>query len=309
MAVPDRPPAEALADPRGAETERGIAALDRVPPPLLVLTAATSVQFGGAVAATLFDDVGPAGAALLRLLFAAIVLAALWRPRLRGHPPGSLRLIAAFGLALGVMNLCFYEALDRIPLGVAVTIEFAGPMGVAVALSRRRLDLVWAALAAAGILLLADPFGAGGVDPLGLAFVLAAAAAWAAYILLAQRTGALFRGSTGLAMASLVAVFVPLVPGIAGAGSDLLGAEPLLVGALVALMSSVIPYSLEVEALRRLPANVFGVLMSLDPAVAALAGFVVLGQRLGARELVAIALVVVASIGVTRTTPATPVDG
>jgi inner membrane transporter RhtA len=309
MAVPDRPPAEALAGPEPVERERGIAALDPVPPPLLVLSAATSVQFGGAVAATLFDDVGPAGTALLRLAFAAIVLAALWRPRVRGHPRGSLRLVLGFGLALGVMNLCFYEALERIPLGVAVTIEFAGPMGVAVALSRRRLDLAWVALAAAGILLLADPFGAGGVDPVGLAFVLAAAAAWAAYILLAQRTGALFRGSTGLAMASVVAVLVPLVPGIADAGTDLLGTEPLLVGALVAVMSSVIPYTLEVEALRRLPANVFGVLMSLDPAVAALAGFVVLGQRLGAREVVAIALVVVASIGVTRTTPATPVDG
>ncbi len=308
MAVPDRAPAEAVG-PEPGEPERGIAALDPVPAPLLVLTAATSVQFGGAVAATLFDDVGPAGTALLRLAFAAIVLAALWRPPLRGHPPGSLRLILAFGLALGVMNLCFYEALDRIPLGVAVTIEFAGPMGVAVALSRRRLDLMWVALAAAGILLLANPFGAGGVDPVGLAFVLAAAAAWAAYILLAQRTGELFRGSTGLAMASVVAVLVPLVPGIGAAGADLLGTEALLVGALVAVMSSVIPYSLEVEALRRLPANVFGVLMSLDPAFAALAGFVVLGQRLGARELVAIGLVVVASIGVTRTAPATPLDG
>jgi inner membrane transporter RhtA len=206
------------------------------------------------------------------------------------------------------MNLCFYEALHRIPLGVAVTIEFVGPMGVAVALSRRRLDLLWVALAAAGILLLANPFGAGGVDPVGLAFVLAAAAAWAAYILLAQRTGHVFRGSTGLAMASVVAVAVPLVPGIADAGSALLGTEALVVGCLVALMSSVIPYSLEVEALRRLPANVFGVLMSLDPALAAVAGFVVLGQRLGARELIAIALVVVASIGVTRASPAAPVD-
>jgi inner membrane transporter RhtA len=309
VAVPDRPPAEASAGREPGEPDHGIAALDPVPAPLLVLTAATSVQFGGAVAATLFDDVGPAGTALLRLVFAAVVLAALWRPRVRGHPPGALRLVLAFGLALGVMNLCFYEALERIPLGVAVTIEFAGPMGVAVALSRRRLDLAWVALAAAGILLLADPFGAGGVDPVGLAFVLAAAAAWAAYILLAQRTGALFRGSTGLAMASIAAVLVPLVPGVASAGGDLLGTEALLVGLLVAVMSSVIPYSLEVEALRRLPANVFGVLMSLDPAFAALAGFLVLGQRLGARELVAIGLVVVASIGVTRTAPATPLDG
>ncbi len=301
MAVPDRAPAEAVDRESG-----GIAALDPVPAPLLVLTAATSVQFGGAIAATLFDDVGPAGAALLRLGFAAVILAAMWRPRLRGHPPAAMRLVVAFGIALGVMNLCFYEALDRIPLGVAVTIEFVGPMGVAVAFSRRRLDLLWVLLAACGILLLADPFGAGGIDPVGLAFVLGAAVAWAAYILLAQRTGQLFRGSTALAMASVVAVLVPLGPGLAGGGMDLLGTEALLVGALVALMSSVIPYSLEVEALRRLPANVFGVLMSLDPVVATLAGFVVLGQRLGAREIVAIALVVVASIGVTRTSPGPP---
>ncbi len=302
MAVPDRAPPEAVAPPG----EGGIAALDPIPAPLLVLTAATSVQFGGAVAATLFDDVGPAGAALLRLAFAALILAALWRPRLRGHPPGSLKLVLAFGLALGVMNLCFYEALDRIPLGVAVTIEFVGPMSVAVAFSRRRLDLLWVVLAAAGILLLADPFSAGGVDPVGLAFVFAAAAAWASYILLAQRTGELFRGSTALAMASVVAVLVPLGPGLVDGGADLLGTEALLVGALVALMSSVIPYTLEVEALRRLPANVFGVLMSLDPAFAAVAGFVVLGQRLGAREIAAIALVVTASIGVTRSSPGPP---
>ena len=309
MAVPGRPPAESGAGRAPDEPDRGIAALDPVPAPLLVISAATTVQFGAALAVTLFDDVGPAGTALLRLGFTAIVLGALWRPRVRGHPPGSRRLVLAFGLALGVMNLCIYEALERIPIGVAVTIEFAGPVGVAVALSRRRLDLMWVALAAVGILLLADPFGAGGVDPVGLAYVLAAAAAWAAYILLAQRTGELFRGSTGLAMASIVAVLVPLVPGIGTAGTDLLGTEALLVGLLVAVMSSIIPYSLEVEALRRMPANVFGVLMSLDPALAALAGFVVLGQRLGARELVAIGLVVVASIGVTRTAPGTPLDG
>ena len=163
VAVRDRAPAQAVA--RGAEAERGIAPLRRVPPPLLVLTAATSMQFGAALAATLFDDVGPAGAALLRLGFAALVLLALWRPRVRGHPPGSLRLVAVFGLALGVMNLTFYEALDRIPLGIAVTIEFAGPLAVATALSRRRLDLLWVALAATGILLLADPSAAAASTP------------------------------------------------------------------------------------------------------------------------------------------------
>jgi inner membrane transporter RhtA len=195
------------------------------------------------------------------------------------------------------MNLAFYEALDRIPLGVAVTIEFAGPVGVAVALSRRPLDLVWVRLAIGGILILADPFGAGGIDPVGLLFVGVAAIAWAVYILVAARAARRFEGLTGLAMASAVAALVPLVPGIVSAGTDLLVPEMLALGAAVALLSSVIPYSLETTALRRIPPRVFGVLMSLEPAVAALAGFLVLDQRLGARDLLAIGLVIAASVG------------
>jgi inner membrane transporter RhtA len=269
-----------------------------------VLGGATSIQFGAAVAATMFDDLGPAGTSLLRLGFAAMVLLAAWRPRVRAYTVAELRLAVAFGLALGAMNFTFYEALHRIPLGIAVTIEFAGPLGVAVALSRRRLDLVWAALAALGIVLLARP-GGGGVDAVGLLFVLLAAGFWAAYILLNQRAGKVFTGGRGLAIASVVAALVPLGPGVAGAGARLLHPDLLAGGLAVALMSSVIPYSLEVEALRRLPASVFGVLMSLEPAIAALAGFLVLGQGLEARQLVAIALVIIASVGVTRT-PSTP---
>jgi inner membrane transporter RhtA len=275
----------------------------------MVIAAALSVQFGAALGATLFDTLGPGGASLLRQAFAAAILLALWRPGIRVHDARALRLAACFGLALGLMNLCFYEALDRIPLGVCVTIEFSGPVGVAVALSRRALDLVWVALAVAGILLLADPFGAGGVDRIGLLFILGAAACWAVYILLAQRATRVFHGSTGLALAAAIAWLVPLGPGIAEAGvGELLAPGALAVGVAVALMSSVIPYTLESESLRRMPANVFGVLMSLEPAVAALAGFVVLGQRLGARDLVAIALVIAASVGVTRTSATAPVD-
>jgi inner membrane transporter RhtA len=275
----------------------------------MVLAAATSVQFGAALGATLFDTLGPGGASLLRQFFAAVVLLAVWRPRVRAYSASALRLAALFGLALGLMNLCFYEALDRIPLGVCVTIEFAGPVGLAVALSRRALDLVWVALAAAGIVLLANPFGAGGVDPTGLAFILAAAVCWAAYILLAQRATRVFPGSTGLALASGIAWLVPLGPGLSEAGAGALVApEALAVGLAVALLSSVIPYTLESESLRRLPARVFGVLMSLEPAVAALAGLVVLGQRLSARDGVAIGLVICASVGVTRTSAAPPVD-
>jgi inner membrane transporter RhtA len=210
-----------------------------------------------------------------------------------------------FGLVLGLMNLCIYESFSRIPLGIAVTIEFAGPLGIAVALSRRRLDLACAALAAVGIVLLADP-GSGAVDVLGVVFALVAAACWAVYILVAQAAGRVFTGGRGVALAMLVAVLVPLVPGIAGAGSELLHPQWLAIGCAVALLSSVLPYSLETEALRRLPANVFGVLMSLEPGVAALAGFAVLGQDLRARDVVAIGLVVVASVGVTRAGPTAP---
>jgi inner membrane transporter RhtA len=302
VAVPDGAPAEAV-------DARGIAWLDPVPPVPMVIAAALSVQFGAALGATLFDTLGPGGASLLRQFFAAVVLLALWRPRVRAYDARALRLVASFGVALGLMNLCFYEALDRIPLGVCVTIEFIGPVGVAVALSRRALDLVWVLLAAAGILLLADPFGAGGVDPTGLVFILAAAACWSAYILLAQRATRVFHGSTGLALAAGIAWLMPLAPGLTEARlADLLAPGALAIGLAVALLSSVIPYSLESESLRRLPARVFGVLMSLEPAVAALAGFVVLGQRLSARDLLAIALVIGASVGVTRTSVAPPVD-
>jgi inner membrane transporter RhtA len=295
----------AESDPRSGPPTQGLPGLDRVPPIGLVLGGVTSIQFGAALAATLFDDLGPAGTSVLRLGFAAIILMALFRPRLRRRGTRVLGLVVAFGLTLGAMNLAFYEALDRIPLGVAVTIEFAGPLGVAVATSRRRLDLVWAALAAIGIVLLSNPFGTG-LDTVGLVLALAAAALWATYILIAQRATAHFEGSEGLALAMVVAALVPLVPGVAEAGTTLLEPQWLALGAGVALMSSVVPYSLETEALRRLPANVFGVLMSIEPAVAAVAGFIVLGQSLSARDIVAIGFVVAASVGVSRTAAPAP---
>jgi inner membrane transporter RhtA len=258
----------------------------------MVLAAAGSLQVGAAFAVTLFDDLGPAGAAFLRLALAAVVLWAIWRPRIAGD----LRLAAAFGVALGLMNWSIYESIDRIPLGVAVTIEFAGPLLVAVIGSRRPRDALWIALAAAGILLLANP-GGDSIDMLGVVLALTAAACWMAYIYLSKRTGEAFPGGSGLALAMAVGALVVLPAGLIQGGSAL--AEPDLLGSalVVALASSVLPYSLELEALRRLPAAVFGVLMSLEPAVAALAGFVVLDQDLGARELLAIAMVVVASAG------------
>jgi inner membrane transporter RhtA len=278
-----------------------------VPPTVLVLAAVGSVQFGGALAKTLFDEVGPGGTVLLRVLLAALVLGAIWRPTIARHGRRDLWLAALFGLSLAGMNLAFYEALDRIPLGIAVTFEFVGPLGVAVAGSRRPLDLVWVGLAAAGILLLSD-FGSADLDRLGVALALLAGGFWAAYILLSARVGRVFPGGDGLALA-MIAASVVLVPvGVADGGADLLVPWILAVGAAVALLSSAIPYTLELEALRGLPAGVFGVLMSLEPAAAALAGFVVLGEDLVTREVAAIMLVVAASAGAARHAAVAPRD-
>jgi inner membrane transporter RhtA len=280
--------------------ERVLVEGERVRGVALVVAGVATAQFGAGFAVTLFDELGPAGAAFLRLFFAAVVLVAIWRPRLRGRPLADLRLAVTFGVALGVMNLSIYSAMDRIPLGVAVTIEFAGPMAVAVLGSRRPLDLLWVALAATGIVLLTDP-GGGSLNSTGVMFALLAATMWAFYILLAERTGRVFPGGSGLAVAMVAGAVVIAPPGIVQAGSELLRPELLAAGVAVALASSVLPYSLDLEALRRLPANVFGVLMSLEPAVAALAGLVILGQDLSLGEWAAIALVVVASAGATAT--------
>ena len=281
--------------------------VERVPPPALVVGAVSSVQIGAAVAKSIFDEVGAGGAVFLRVLFAAVVLALLWRPRISGLSRSELWLVFLFGLSLAGMNFSIYTAIDRIPLGVAVTFEFVGPLAVAVFGSRRPLDLAWVVLAAAGILLLSD-FGGGSLDGVGVAFALIAGGFWAAYILLSARVGQVFPGGDGLALAMLVAV-VPLAPfGIAQGGSDLLVPWILAVGFAAGMLSSALPYTLELEALRRLPVGVFGVLMSLEPAVAALAGFVILGQDLVAREVVAIGLVVLASAGAARGATLAPRD-
>ena len=272
------------------------------PPTGLLLLSVGSVQLGAAIAKGLFDELGPTGTVFLRIGFAALVLLALWRPSLKGYTRSDYLVAALFGLVLGAMNLTLYLALDRIPLGVAVTLEFVGPLGIAVAGSRRLLDLIWAVLAAAGILLLAplNILGDANLDPIGVALALLAGLFWASYILLSARTGSAFPGGTGLVIALCVAT-VALVPvGISGGGSALLDPGLLLAGFAVAMLSSAIPYSFELEALRKLPARVFGVLMSLEPAVAALIGFVVLGERLGGRVVAAILLVTVAAAGASR---------
>jgi inner membrane transporter RhtA len=273
--------------------------LARAPSPALVLGAIASVQFGSAIAATLFAQVGPGGAVLLRLSTATVVLVALWRPRLRDRTRRELLLAAAFGLVLAGMNLSFYNAIHRIPLGIAVTIEFVGPLGVALAGSRKPVDLLWVALAVGGIVALTRG-ETHGLDGLGAAFALLAGILWAGYILLNARVGRAFERGTGLALAMCVATLVAAPVGLAQGGSHLLEARSLALGAAVGMLSSAIPYSFELEALRRIATSLFGVLMSLEPAMAALAGLIVLGQSLSARELAGIALVVAASVGASR---------
>ncbi len=263
----------------------------------LILLATTTIQFGAGLAVTLFDRLGAGGTVFLRLVFAAAMLVAIWRPRVGTLSRADRKLVLAFGLVLGSMNWTFYESIDRIPLGIAVTLEFVGPLGVAVAGSRRALDVAWVVLAAAGVGLLAWTGGGGDLDPLGVALALLAGGFWAAYILLSARTGRALAGGTGLALAMVPAAVVPLAPAVIQAGSALLEPQLLVLGALVALASSVVPYSLEFEALRRLPPAVFGVLMSLEPGIAALSGWIVLGQDLAARDILAIAMVVAASAG------------
>jgi len=271
-------------------------ALSRVPSPALVVGGIASVQFGSAVATKIFGSVGPGGAVLLRLLTASIVLCAVTRPSLAGRSRHQWVLAVLFGLVLAAMNMTFYHALQRIPLGVAVTLEFVGPLSVAVLGSRRRLDLLWAALAIAGIVALTHG-DTHGLDPLGVILALVAGGCWGAYILVNARVGQAFSDASGLALAMCVATIVSLPVGIVEGGTHLLSPRSLALGAGVGILSSAIPYSLELEALRRIATNVFGVLMSLEPAVAALAGFIVLGQGLSGRELGGMALVVAASVG------------
>jgi inner membrane transporter RhtA len=278
--------------------DRG-APLSRAPSGALVVGAIASVQFGAAIAATLFDQLGPAGTVLLRLAFGSIVLLAVWRPSLAGRSRRELALAGVFGLVLGAMNVAFYGALSRVPLGIAVSLEFVGPLTVALLGSRRGMDLLWVALAAVGIVALTHG-DTHALDGLGVALALLAGVFWGAYILLNARLGRVYPGGTGLALSMCVATLAVAPLGIAEGGSHLLDTSSLLEGAAVGLLSSAIPYSFEVEALRRIATSVFGVLMSLEPGFGALAGLLVLGQHLGARVLAGIALVIVASVGASR---------
>jgi inner membrane transporter RhtA len=269
-----------------------------VSPIWLVLIGILSVQFGAGVAKTLFDEASPTTIVWLRLAASALVLAAVARPALRGRTRQDWVVVLGFGLSLGVMNWAIYQSFQRIPIGLAVTIEFVGPLTLAIVGSRRVRDLAWVALAAAGVLLLGlEP---GDLTWAGVGFALLAGASWAAYILLSAQTGGRWPGLDGLAVASVVAMLLltPLTMGrYAGQLAD---TRILVLGAVVGLLSSVIPYTCELVALRSLRPAVFSVLMSLEPAAAALAGLVVVGELLSPLQLVAMACVVAASVGATR---------
>ncbi len=269
----------------------------KVPAQLLALLAIISVQMGAALGKGLFEAIGPLGTTFLRLGFAAVLLLIIWRPRVRGLTRAQYINVLLFGIVLAAMNGAFYSAIRYIPLGIAVTLEFVGPLGLALVQSRKVKDIVWALLALAGILLLA-PIGQGTVNLLGAGLAVLAGICWAGYILCSARVGRSFTGGQGLALAVAVATVVIAPLGIGNGGTALLRPQVLLMGIGIAILSSVIPFSLEMEALRRLPSRVFGVLMSIEPAVATLIGFLILREAIGLREILAIALIVSASVGV-----------
>ncbi|MGA6163174.1 EamA family transporter [Amycolatopsis magusensis] len=277
--------------------------LGAIPPTLQVLIGIVSVQVGAAFAKQLFAITGPAGTVTLRLFFAAVVLLLVWRPALR-MGRRAVPVVLGYGLVLAAMNIFFYQAIARIPLGIAVTIEFLGPLGVALAGSRRWRDAIWALLAAGGVILLSETRG--DLSMLGMAFALAAGLCWGAYILLGAALGNSTSEGNGLALAMAFGALVAMPTGILETGTGLLDPWVLFIGLMVALLSSVIPYSLELEALRKIPPRVFGILMSLEPAVAAVAGLIVLGEALHVPQWLAICCVVAASIGATRSTNPTP---
>jgi len=253
-------------------------------------------EVGASFAVLLFPAVGAIGMVSLRLAFSAIVLLAVARPRMRGYRRSDWLTVIAFGIALALMNALFYEALARVPLGSTVTIEVLGPLVLSVVMSRRASSWLWAVLAFVGVVLLSQgSFEA--LDPAGVAFAFGAAAMWAAYILLSARTGGKFPRLDGLAIAMTIGAVITVPFGVFSAGPAIFQPGILLLGAAVAVLSSTIPYALELIALRRLRPATFSILMSLTPAIATAAGIVILRQQLSGVAFVAIALVIAASIG------------
>ena len=266
---------------------------------VMVVGAIVSIQIGTALAVGLFDEVGVFGAVFLRTAFAALILAVFWGSglaMLREHP----LLTLGFGLSLTAVTVLLYLSIDRIPLGTAVTIEFLGPLGVAVATSRKARDLIWVGLAALGVWLLTGGVQGGDLDPLGVAFAFGAGLFWGAYILMGRKVGERSIGGSGLAISAVIAAVIAAPLGIGQAGAELLVPSALGLGLVLAILSAAVPFSLEIEAMRRIPSATFGVMMSLEPAIAALVGLVILAQSVSLMEVVAIALVITASAGAVR---------
>jgi inner membrane transporter RhtA len=272
---------------------------DRIPAVWLVITGIISVQVGAAIAKDLFDLVPPTAMVWLRLITSAVILLLVARPRLTGQSGRDWSIVLGFGVSLLVMNWAIYQSFARIPLGIAVTIEFLGPLTVAVIGSRRLTDLIWVALAGMGVALLG--LSRATLTLAGVGFALLAALGWAFYILLSAQTGRRWPGISGIAIASMVGAIVLAPPAIVEAGSQMLIPTILALGLVIGLLSSVIPYSFELIALRRIPPRVFSILMSLEPAAAALAAMIVLGEFLSPVQWLAMGCVVIASIGATRT--------
>jgi inner membrane transporter RhtA len=284
--------------------ERKRAHLPAVLPVPAIVGAIVSVQGGAALAKGLFPALGATGTVGLRVGISAVILLAAFRPRLRGASAAQWRVLVPYGLVLGVMNVVFYMALSRIPLGLAVTVEFIGPLGVAVFGSRRAADIAWVVLAAAGIALIAPwgaPWAGGGADAIGVLLALTAGACWAAYILIGGRVSRMIPGGAAVAIGMMIATFVAVPVAVATGGFARLTPRLFAAGIGVALLSSAIPYTLEMIALKELPARTFGILMSLEPAVAALAGLVFLHEFLSPRQWLAVVLVIAASTGSTLT--------
>lgn len=278
-----------------------------IPPLPALLGAILSVQAGAALAKGLFPALGPAGTVGLRIGISALILLAAFRPRLGRLNAAQWRAVIPYGLVLGIMNLVFYFSLERIPLGLAVTVEFAGPLAVAVFGSRRAVDVLWVVLAGAGIALITPWTGSGGVDPVGVALAATAGACWAAYIVLGGRLSRVLPGGAAVSVGMLVAAIVALPVAGAMGGFAHVTVGRFGVGVGVAVLSSAIPYTLEMIALKALPARTFGILMSLEPAVAAIVGLVILHELLTTTQWLAVALVIAASAGSTLTSrsPAT----
>lgn len=268
-------------------------------PILALLLGMVSVQSGASIAKTMFPVAGPLGTVALRIGFGTLILCAVLRPWRVPIPARSRLPIAVYGVALGVMNMCFYQALSRLPLGVAVALEFTGPLAVAILFSRRPIDFLWVLLAVAGLSLLLPVLHLHhGIDPAGALYALGAGACWAVYIVSGQKAGS-SHGAQSVALGSLISAFLAVPVGILEAPPTFFSAAIVLPGVAVAVLSTALPYLLDMVALTRLPTRTFGVLMSIEPAIGALMGLLFLGEKLSASQWTAITLIILASIGVT----------